>query len=83
MSISRMVPRVGLRNETQRFSPKRRASLPDYLIGGNPHEFFGFEFAETTLCFFEPEPVDVSVCFRIEAGDEALSESCTLPARQL
>ena len=52
---------LGFRDETQRFSPKRGASLPDYLIGGNPREFPGFEFDETALCRFEPEPLDVSV----------------------
>jgi hypothetical protein len=71
------------RDETQRFSPKRGASLPDYLIGGNPCNLSGFEFAETALCLSEPELLDVTVCFWIEAGEEALRKAGTLSPRQL
>jgi len=63
------------RDETQRFSPKRGASLLDNLLGRNPDDLSGLDLAQATL--------SIRICFLIEAREEALREAGAVPAREL
>jgi len=71
------------RDETQRFSPKRGASLLDNVPGRNPDDLSGLELAQAALRLLKPEWFSTRICFLIEAREKALREASAVPAREL
>ena len=68
-----------LLGETQSASPKRGAGPLDYLLGGDPGDFSGLEFAQPTLGLLKPELLSIGSDGFIETADELLREAGALP----
>src|SRR5213594_3620286 len=70
-------------DETQRFSPKRGAGLPDHLLSGDSSDLPGLDLAQPAFRLLTPELLSVGIHFPLKARDEPLREAGALSGREL
>ena len=69
--------------QTQRFSPKRGAGLPDHLLSGDSSDLPGLGLAQPAFRLLTPELLSIGIYFPLKARDEPLRETGALPGREL
>src|SRR5207249_4424107 len=69
--------------QTQRFSPKRGAGLPDHLLSGDPSDLPELDLAQPASRLLTPELLSIGIYFPLKARDEPLRETGALPGREL
>src|SRR6266571_2992821 len=70
-------------DETQCFSPKREAGLPDHLLSGDSSDLPGLDLARPPFRLLTSELLSVGIYFPLEARDEPLRKTRALPGREL